>query len=308
MRGERSRRHHREDEEESVFVSMTDMMIGFLFIVILLLAYFSSQYNPEENVPLPVHKTVVEERDLMKAEVARLNALLAERVLRIARLEEAVKELKAELADLRKPNPLETYINTSMAERRRILDVLREQLTLDFPDVTVILSEESDALRFQGDGLFRSGASHLRNDRAPFVAAVARRLEALLPCYSLGAASRWNSDCNASHALIEAVQIEGHTDSDGSDLANMTLSTERANATFRVMTEVEPGLMSHLNFRFQPVLSVAGYGEMRPVSGNDSPEGKSTNRRIDLRIIMYVPSHSDEIEVVKSALVRTAND
>ena len=58
------------------------------------------------------------------------------------------------------------------------------------------------------------------------------------------------------------------------------------------MTAREPGLVAHLNFRGQPVLSVAGYGKMRPVAGNDTPAGRATNRRIDLRIIMYTPSRS----------------
>ena len=68
------------------------------------------------------------------------------------------------------------------------------------------------------------------------------------------------------------------------------------------MTAREPGLVAHLNFRGQPVLSVAGYGKMRPVTGNDTPAGRATNRRIDLRIIMYTPSRSEEIDNIRKAL------
>ncbi|MFD2677011.1 OmpA family protein [Camelimonas lactis] len=281
---------------------MTDMMIGFLFIVILLLAYFSSQYDPAKNVPLPVHERVVSERDASRTRVVELSDIVRMLEARVERLKERINELEAEIAALKVPNPVEVYINNSLAERKRILETLRDQLLIEFPDLSVVLTEESDALRFQGDGLFRSGSFTLRPDRLEFVQAIARRLQALLPCYTLGSQKAWNTGCNSGFALIEAVQIEGHTDSDGPDLANLTLSTSRANETFRIMTEAQPGLITHLNFRQQPVMSVAGYGEMRPIVRNESLESKASNRRIDLRIIMYVPARSEEISVVREAL------
>jgi len=322
MRGAVRRRQEAE-EEESSFVSMTDMTVGFLFIVILLLAFFASQYDPSTSVPLPEHERVLAERDREKALVQKLEETvqIKDRVLSAlrtellqtsqrvaaletekARLDARIAELEAELARLRAPDPLEAYINRSLAERRRILETLRDEIKLDFPALDVVLSEESDALRFQGDGLFRSGAAALRPDRVAFVQTLAIRLNALLPCYTLGPGSRWSDGCNPGHALIEAVQIEGHTDADGAEFSNLILSTARANDTFRTMTDREPTLVQHLNFRRQPVLSVAGYGEMRPFDKRDTPEGKAANRRIDLRIIMYVPSRSEEIETVRAAL------
>ncbi|MDO8984367.1 OmpA family protein [Cypionkella sp.] len=319
MRGGVIRRRHDEDEEESAFVSMTDMTVGFLFIVILLLAFFASQYDPSTTVPLPVHKSVLAERDALLEQLKALeeklklqqtiNVALRQELdhtrLIVAELRQKIAQLEAEIAQLKAPDPLETYINRSLAERKRILETLRDSIMLDFPELDVILSEESDALRFQGDGLFRSGSAVLRPDRVVFVRAVASRLEELLPCYTLGPGSRWSDGCNPGHALIEAVQIEGHTDADGQDFSNLVLSTARANDTFHMMTEQEPGLVQHLNFRNQPVLSVAGYGRMRPIKANDTVQDKAANRRIDLRIIMYVPSRSEEIETVRAALNAT---
>ncbi|MDZ4312078.1 MAG: OmpA family protein [Cypionkella sp.] len=319
MRGGVIRRRHDDDEEESAFVSMTDMTVGFLFIVILLLAFFASQYDPSTSVPLPVHKSVIAERDALLQQLRALeeklklqetiNVALRQELdqtrATVTELREKIVQLEAEIAQLKAPDPLETYINRSLAERRRILETLRDRIMIDFPELDVILSEESDALRFQGDGLFRSGSAVLRPDRVVFVRAVASRLEELLPCYTLGTGSRWSDGCNPGHALIEAVQIEGHTDGDGQDFSNLVLSTARANDTFRTMTEQEPGLVQHLNFRNQPVLSVAGYGRMRPIKSNDTVQDKAANRRIDLRIIMYVPSRSEEIETVRAALNAT---
>ena len=43
------RRRHVEEEGESVFVSMTDLTVSFLFILLVLLAFFATQIQPEEH-------------------------------------------------------------------------------------------------------------------------------------------------------------------------------------------------------------------------------------------------------------------
>ena len=286
------RRHQKEEEEESAFVSMTDMTVSFLFIIMILLAFFASRFNPKESVPKAQYDNVVHQRDDLVAALAKANA-------KVASLEAEIKRL---IAKLQEKNPLEEYLAQTANERRQILQRLRDQLKVDFPDLQVVISEENDALRFQGDGLFQSSQSVLRPDRKAIVESIADRLEAILPCYTLGSKSRWSDGCNSGGAIIEAVQIEGHTDSTGDDISNLRLSTERAISTFFAMTAREPGLVAHLNFKGQPVLSVAGYGRMRPVASNDTHAGRATNRRIDLRIIMYTPSRSEEIDNIRKAL------
>ena len=65
------------------------------------------------------------------------------------------------------------------------------------------------------------------------------------------------------------------------------------------MTKREPNLTEHLNSRGQPVISVAGYGKMRPVADNTTLEGQATNRRIDLRLIMYTPRSVEDIDRIR---------
>ena len=131
---------------------------------------------------------------------------------------------------------------------------------------------------------------------------VATRLSQILPCYTIGPRSKWTAECNPGNAIIEALQIEGHTDSTGDFTANLALSTNRANSTFSTILGKSGELVDFLNFRNQPVLSVAGYGQMRPVKDNSTKEGRDTNRRVDLRIIMYTPSQSAEIDRIRQAL------
>jgi OOP family OmpA-OmpF porin len=68
------------------------------------------------------------------------------------------------------------------------------------------------------------------------------------------------------------IEIAGHTDTDGDQAANQTLSEKRAQAVADYL--VKAGLPAN---RFLPV----GYGSAQPIAGNDTEDGKAQNRRID---------------------------
>jgi OmpA-OmpF porin, OOP family len=70
--------------------------------------------------------------------------------------------------------------------------------------------------------------------------------------------------------------IEGHTDSDGGDAANMTLSQSRAAAVVKYL--VDNGISSAR-------LTSAGFGETRPIDVNTSKEGKANNRRVEVKLV-----------------------
>jgi flagellar motor protein MotB len=348
------RNRARGEEEESVFVTMTDMTISFLLIIMILLAFFATQLNNDESVPLTAYErvrlerdnlsaeneklrsdiqeleakvadlelalaTVTDERDRLQAENDRLSneieglnarvtdlleqnavlrALIDEKNLEIEQLRSEINRLNDLLARLQVVNPLEAYLSQAIEQRREILVELRERLLIEFPELQVVISPEQDALRFQGEGLFRSGSSRLETRQRQIVETMGRLLDEILKCFTLGERAQRGSNCESGNALIEAVQIEGHTDSDGSDLNNLRLSTDRANATLLVMLDEGRTILDHENLRAQPVMSVSGYGEMRPIETNDTMDGKAANRRIDLRIIMYAPSTVEEVEEV----------
>ncbi|MCP5431925.1 MAG: OmpA family protein [Alphaproteobacteria bacterium] len=71
------------------------------------------------------------------------------------------------------------------------------------------------------------------------------------------------------------VEVMGHTDSDGSDAYNESLSQKRANSVSQYL--VSQGVMPQR-------LVVIGYGETRPVAPNTTPDGKQQNRRVEIQI------------------------
>jgi len=75
---------------------------------------------------------------------------------------------------------------------------------------------------------------------------------------------------------IELVQVEGHTDSDGSEGFNLRLSKARAEAVVRFL--VRAGV--------DPIrLRAKGFGESLPIDTNSTASGRQNNRRVEFTIV-----------------------
>lgn len=146
MRG--GTRSRKVEEEESSFVSMTDMTVSFLFIVMILLAFFASQFDDAaEKVPKILLdqaqaevaslteqlgqarkeiEVLTEQLTAARTENARLAVELERANRRIAELEAENAELRERIRRLEVRDPLEAYITDGAEARRRILETLRD--------------------------------------------------------------------------------------------------------------------------------------------------------------------------------------
>lgn len=72
------------------------------------------------------------------------------------------------------------------------------------------------------------------------------------------------------------LKIEGHTDSQGGDDANQTLSDNRAQSTMKYLTD--RGISAAR-------LKAYGFGESQPVADNDTADGRAKNRRVVFEVV-----------------------
>ncbi|MFH1016852.1 MAG: OmpA family protein [Pseudomonadota bacterium] len=72
------------------------------------------------------------------------------------------------------------------------------------------------------------------------------------------------------------LRVGGYTDNTGSDAFNQKLSTRRAEAVRQYL--LKQGVRKER-------MEAAGYGSSRPIATNDTPEGRSKNRRIEFKIL-----------------------
>lgn len=302
--------HHEQEADESYFISMTDIMVGMLFVFIILLMYFvfRIQNTSEPMVPLSEHRVLLADRD-------RLVALLEEAKNRISFLEKEVDRLNQ--------NPLERYLKSADSARESILRNLqrsmREVQGISEGDIEVIA--EQGILRISGDMLFPKGVSTIApgspSDGA--VKALALALAKVLPCFSVGPASNPVKSCNPNAVFIDAVFVEGHTDNvpitgvvEGTIKDNLSLSARRAINTVQSIYSDQPKLSQMLSISpsqegrklgegTSPLVNAAAFGETRPAFSNDTEQGRKSNRRIDLRLLMYAP-RTDKLSALQGLL------
>jgi outer membrane protein OmpA-like peptidoglycan-associated protein len=73
------------------------------------------------------------------------------------------------------------------------------------------------------------------------------------------------------------IEVAGYTDNIGTIDYNVTLSQGRAEAVRSYLAQIEPALFSKLNSH--------GYGMSMPKADNNTAEGRTTNRRVELRVM-----------------------
>ena len=126
-------------------------------------------------------------------------------------------------------------------------------------EVDVSFTSQYVQLTLKGSILFDSGKADLKNEALPTLSQVALILE------------RYGD---------YGIEIEGHTDNvpfnGGRYENNDVLSSYRALAMFNYLTEntnINPAEIKH-----------SGRGEYVPIADNSTPEGRSKNRRIEIKI------------------------
>lgn len=181
----------------------------------------------------------------------------------IARLQKDSYELKERLAEIDQLNSvvgemeMRLGMQSERLEKQEQQQARLEQLQELFkPEEATILKQGNDIIIRLIGLSFRSGGANIESQHT----ALLRKVQ-----YALGSYPG------------EHVVIEGHTDSFGSDEANLTLSESRANS-------VRKYLLANIKDRNPATLTARGYGESRPIANNETPAGRERNRRIDLMI------------------------
>ncbi len=257
-----------DDDSSGYLISVSDMMSGLLIIFIITLVAFIINYHDAVS----------------RQEQARQ---LQEKI--VTRLTNA-NQLRAQLL-------------------RDLKRALSEQ------DIQIVVDEQHGVLRLTEQSIrFDTGSASLVPIYLERLGRIRAVLESVLPCYGRSPPTEWldSGHCTPeTQAELEAVFIEGHTDnvpvgrSNGRVGDNWDLSAQRAIYTYRNLVIGSP-LATIQNTTGQPVFSVSGYGEGRPVPGHEHlvPTPDESNRRIDLRFIMTPPSVPDAVKQLKDQGIR----
>lgn len=82
------------------------------------------------------------------------------------------------------------------------------------------------------------------------------------------------------NAQVEIIEVAGHTDASGGAKRNRELSQQRAESVRQYL--LSKGITKGR-------LTAKGYGPDKPIAGNDTPEGREANRRVEFVIVKQGP-------------------
>jgi chemotaxis protein MotB len=229
-----------KEGEANYFASMTDMTIGVLFILIIMIAYFAHQNSTQ--------------------------------------------------------NPILIYIDQGEQERKGIANTVAKGLRERNIDA-IVSPKNPGVVTLRGANLFVRGESDLAPEARQTISYLAQVIRDQTGCFVIqGEAQKNDVTCNPSKVFIEAIFVEGHTDDQpvknmlkDHSKNNLELSARRATNTHDTLMQSAPELNNFRNLDGEPVLSVAAYGEQRPVVPNTDEQSRDKNRRIDIRFVMWVP-------------------
>jgi chemotaxis protein MotB len=294
------------ESEDSYLASVSDLMVGMLFIFVIMLMAFALNYRTAEHEArvtldeLQEDKgAIAEEARLLAQERDRLAAerddLARERDLLTGERDELRLERDSVAAQRDELGEITTHLLENDAERQQMLAAV--QSLLRERQVDVVLDPANGILRLPESLLFDSGQAALRPEGVRALRELATVLARTLPCYSR-APDVQQLDCPlAPRPLLEAVLIEGHTD----DVPirtfqfadNWELAAGRALGTYRALIGYEASLELLKNGRGEQLLGVSAYEAKRPVSIEETVEARRHNRRIDLRFLIAAPSEEE---------------
>jgi chemotaxis protein MotB len=189
--------------------------------------------------------------DKMRSELERLGKNVDQILKEKGVLAQSLTDLKTRLDDLRKAQA------AADARAKLFQDfVKRFKSMVDAGELKIVTRRGRLVLQLPNDVLFDSGASEVKPQGKVAIAQIAKALA------SLG---------------DRQFQVDGSTDNVpmGGGRTNWDLSTSRALSVLKLL--IADGVPPK-------GLSAAGYGEFDPIAPNDTAEGRSKNRRIEITL------------------------
>jgi len=204
-----------------------------------------------------------EELEEYLKQIAQQAELLDEQKLLIGQQADYLKAANEELVEMR------NQMQTIAVLRLSILEQIQESIVEVMGDSSKVSIGENGNIILSEGVLFDYASSKVKEDSAQVLNKLSEVFYQFL-----------NDPENAKY--VDSIVISGHTDSTGSASGNRELSTERANSVLNYIFDCNGGRLE----AYSDYFCAAGYGATRPVESNDTDEGRSANRRIEISMIL----------------------
>ncbi len=278
----RGRKHRKQDEETSYWLSYSDMMAALLLTFVLIISFTvlhaKVQYDEKQSQLLGKEEELLVRSDELEEE----RATVASQQLRLDEQQKALLEQEKMLADQEATlksqhellGELQALMDEQQAQLDRIIGVrseLIEELRKEFEnsDLKIAVDEKTGAITFDSSILFEYNKDELKDTGKEFLAKFLPRYAAILM-----------SDKYKDY--ISEIMIEGNTDTDGNYLFNLELSQKRAFSVAEYCLSEESDILTEEELEaLRSVISANGRSYSNPVYDEDGNVDMIASRRVE---------------------------
>ena len=283
-----------EGHEENFWPAFTDMIstIALILFFLMLLSYvqniITSQSLASATAQLTDSKAQISKSrkklmllrdriDEIKAEVERGELALKLSEDKIEDQREIIAESNKELGELR--SKLQGIALLRLDVLKKVKGSIESEIGSKNSSGERLVTIGDNGNIVINEGLvFDYNSSKVKSDGKRLLAELSRSFEKVL-------------DDPATRESIDAISIQGHTDSVGSSQYNRNLSAERATNVLNYLMESNPDL----ELKYGKYFAASGYSEFRPISKGTSSSSQAKNRRIEISIILKDENIQDVI-------------
>ena len=261
------------EEGESYYVSMTDMMVGVIFIFIIMLSYFAFEFRSSTNKLIgakqPETAALLTTASALKPRNADIEVDYQARVLcvPVTVLSETGDGPSGERRCFSFSPPVKASAQAAptVDAQRLLMQALQSDLN---DSKTPLSGPPSDgAMGFRASQLFLPGTATLSPDGTRIAGQVAQALARRLPCLGYGGPA--GAECETDGAKLAVVNVVAQTGLDAFTAEGQqaaALALQRAVAFHQALTAAQPTLAALRNAPVgqsgsQPLLRVASLGQ-----------------------------------------------
>jgi hypothetical protein len=272
----RFRKEHAQEEGESYYISMTDMMVGVLFIFIIMLSFFALQYrsttaqltkakDSQTDVLLKIATAL--ERQTVALEIDRSHHVVCIPASSLV----ADDNGKRCFAYSGEPVVAKTLTQANEA-RSNLINFIASDLTL--ANVQAQADSSGGVLNFPSDQLFVPNTATLSPNGHQVAERVAASLAQRLPCFGYGAPT--TSGCSgAKMSVVNVASQAGFDAFTDAGRQAAALALQRGVAFHQALTTAQPVLAQLTNAPAgqpgaQALLRVSSYGQSQ---AGTTPQG-----------------------------------
>ena len=281
------RRKRKDDEETSYWLSYSDMMAALLLVFVLIITF--TMLKSQEHV-----ENLEKQKEELSLQQEQVELLKAQNEEKESELEELLKQNEEKESELSEQQELVESQQAQLAEQQELLDSQQEKLdsqqekldklvgvrteiiealVREFAetDLKVAIDEKTGAITFDESILFSFGNAELKETGKEF-------LDEFFPRYV------YILQLDQFRDYIAEIIIEGHTDSVGSYLTNLSLSQNRALAVARYCLADDGKMLDEWEVdTLRPIVTANGRSYSNLIYNEDGTENADASRRVEFK-------------------------